>query len=86
MVAVAKGHPNSRWIAAATLDRYLMAAGQSQVFGTQYTTRAYAERPRQEGEHGNPSASVQPRNSVAAAVSSPTTNSYELYKNLTTAT
>jgi len=33
---VAKGDLESRWIAAATLDRYLQSIKQKQVFGTQY--------------------------------------------------
>jgi hypothetical protein len=37
MVAVAKGDPSALWIATATLDRYLWATKQPQVFGTQYT-------------------------------------------------
>lgn len=37
MVAVAKGDKTAMWIAAATLDRYLMTVGQKQVFGTQFT-------------------------------------------------
>ena len=36
MVAVGKGRPDGKWIAAATLDRYLQNIGRSQVFGTQY--------------------------------------------------
>lgn len=36
MVAVARGEPDAKWIAAATLDRYLNTIGQPQVFGTQY--------------------------------------------------
>lgn len=35
--AMAKGHAESGWIAAATLDRYLQKIGQPQVYGTQYT-------------------------------------------------
>lgn len=34
--AMAKGDANARWIAAATLDRYLQSIKQPQVFGTQY--------------------------------------------------
>lgn len=34
-VAVAKGRPNAIWIAAATLDRYLLSAGRPQIYGTQ---------------------------------------------------
>lgn len=43
IAAVAKGEPRGRWIAAATLDRYLLSIGQPQVFGTQYVTRGYLE-------------------------------------------
>lgn len=39
--AVAKGDASSKWIAAATLDRYLQAIGQKQVFGTQYSSKSY---------------------------------------------
>ncbi|MGZ3404443.1 MAG: hypothetical protein ACXWKN_16840 [Phenylobacterium sp.] len=37
MTAVAKGDKTSLWIASASLDRYLMTTGKSQVFGTQFT-------------------------------------------------
>jgi hypothetical protein len=36
MVAMARGKPSAKWIAAATLDRYLNAIGQKQVLGTQF--------------------------------------------------
>ena len=36
MAALAKADQESRWIAAATLDRYLHNISQKQVFGTQY--------------------------------------------------
>jgi hypothetical protein len=36
MSAMAKGRTRARWIAAATLDRYLQSIKQPQVFGTQY--------------------------------------------------
>jgi hypothetical protein len=39
MVGVSKGDKDSRWIAAATLDRYLQSIGRPQVFGTQYSTK-----------------------------------------------
>jgi len=39
--AVVKGDETSKWISAATLDRYLQAIGKSQVFGTQYTGRDF---------------------------------------------
>lgn len=38
-IAAARGRSDARWIAAATLDRYLQSIGQQQVFGTQYLTR-----------------------------------------------
>lgn len=38
-IAVAKGDTKSLWISAATLDRYLSATGQAQVFGTQYHSK-----------------------------------------------
>jgi hypothetical protein len=41
MEAVVKGDTSSKWIAAATLDRYLMTIGQKQVFGTQYPDNTY---------------------------------------------
>jgi hypothetical protein len=36
MVAIANGSVKSRWIAAATLDRYLQKIQQPQIYGTQY--------------------------------------------------
>lgn len=36
MTAVAKGNFTAKWLAAATLDRYLNALGQPQIFGTQF--------------------------------------------------
>jgi len=36
MEAMARGRASARWIAAATLDRYLQFSKQPQVFGTQY--------------------------------------------------
>lgn len=34
--ALAQGHQDAAWIAAASLDRYLQARGRPQVYGTQY--------------------------------------------------
>lgn len=39
MVALAKGHVGARWIAAASLDKYLLATGRPQVFGTRFDTK-----------------------------------------------
>lgn len=36
MEAMARGKASARWIAAATLDRYLQFIKQPQIFGTQY--------------------------------------------------
>lgn len=41
MEAVLKGDASSKWISAASLDRYLQAIGKSQVFGTQYLDKSY---------------------------------------------
>jgi len=41
--AVVKGDDSSKWISAATLDRYLQAIGQRQVYGTQYLDRRVAD-------------------------------------------
>jgi hypothetical protein len=37
VTAIGKGGMEARWIAAATLDRYLQRIGQPQVFGTQFS-------------------------------------------------
>lgn len=42
MEAVVLGDTKAKWIAAATLDRYLQMIGQKQVFGTQYGDTQYA--------------------------------------------
>lgn len=39
--AIALGDASSKWVAAATLDRYLQSVGQKQIFGTQSTSKAY---------------------------------------------
>lgn len=36
MVAVARGDQGAIWIASATLDRYLIAIGKPQIYGTQF--------------------------------------------------
>jgi hypothetical protein len=38
VIATARGRADATWIAAATLDRYLQAIGQKQIYGTQYST------------------------------------------------
>ena len=37
VTAVEKGDLKARWLAAATMDRYLQSVGQAQVFGTQFS-------------------------------------------------
>jgi len=46
--ALARGDSESRWIVAATLDRYLHAVGQPQVFGIQYHIKNAGEPMTQE--------------------------------------
>ncbi|SPE37333.1 conserved exported hypothetical protein [Candidatus Sulfopaludibacter sp. SbA3] len=36
VTAVSKGEARARWLAAATLDRYLMSVKEPQIFGTQF--------------------------------------------------
>lgn len=38
VVAASLGRKDATWIAAATLDRYLMSVGQKQIYGTQFLT------------------------------------------------
>jgi hypothetical protein len=48
IIAIAKGHEDSRWIAAATLDRYLQSMKEPQVFGTQFSnedSKPYTQEP-----------------------------------------
>lgn len=37
VIAAARGRSDATWIASATLDRYLQAIGQKQIYGTQFT-------------------------------------------------
>ena len=39
VTALGKGGLSARWLAAASLDRYLHRLGQPQVFGTQFTNK-----------------------------------------------
>jgi hypothetical protein len=40
VLSAINGHRPARWLAASSLDRYLMASGQSQVYGTQFEHNA----------------------------------------------
>src|ERR1700733_15692913 len=48
--AIVKGDAKSKWISAATLDRYLQATGKGQVFGTQYADKVYIYRKLHQGD------------------------------------
>jgi hypothetical protein len=39
VAAVAEGRSDAKWIAAATLDRYLQELHQPQIYGTQFSTK-----------------------------------------------
>ena len=40
LTAAYKGNRNGRWLAAASLDRYLLAVSRQQIYGTQFTGKA----------------------------------------------
>ena len=44
--AVANGDPGARYIAAATLDRYLQSIHQPQIYGTQYDWKHPGPKPK----------------------------------------
>jgi hypothetical protein len=39
VTALGKGNASARWLASASLDRYLHRLGQPQIFGTQFTNK-----------------------------------------------
>lgn len=41
--ALSQGEPDGAWLAAASLDRYLLATGRPQIYGTQFI--AFSEQP-----------------------------------------
>ena len=43
-VAAMMGHRTARWVAAASLDRYLMSVGLPQVYGTQFEYNPESKR------------------------------------------
>ena len=49
MEAMARGTESARWIAAATLDRYLQSIKRPQIFGTQYPLDPNAPHPVHSG-------------------------------------
>lgn len=46
VIAIGKGEARARWLAAATLDQYLVNTGRRQRFGTQYQSRSATQAPR----------------------------------------
>jgi hypothetical protein len=59
MIAASRGDKMGRWIAAATLDRYLHSIKQPQVFGTQFAPGAKGEMTQGEYNHDLVSNSVR---------------------------
>jgi len=49
LVALATGDPEARWIAAATLDRYLTTIGKPQIYGTQFDNQLALREPYNRG-------------------------------------
>ena len=45
LVALAKGDRSASWIAAASMDRYLLAVGQPQIFGNQFGLDGRLQEP-----------------------------------------
>ena len=45
IVALAMSDTEARWIAAATLDRYLTTIGKAQVYGTQFDRQNAVREP-----------------------------------------
>ena len=46
VIAIGKGEQRAKWLAAASLDRFLMAIGRPQRFGTQFISRRSFHPPR----------------------------------------
>jgi len=49
LVALAKGDRSASWIAAASLDRYLLSVGQPQIFGNQFGNDGRIQEPLDRG-------------------------------------
>jgi hypothetical protein len=64
--AVVKGDASSKWISAATLDRYLQHIGQRQVFGTQYSNKRSLPfpSPQQKNDSQETGMTQQPYNQM----------------------
>lgn len=46
VIAISKGEQRAKWLAAASLDRFLMAIGRPQRFGTQFVSRRSFHPPK----------------------------------------
>jgi hypothetical protein len=46
VIAIGKGEHRGKWLAAASLDRFLMAIGRQQRFGTQFISRRSFHPPK----------------------------------------
>lgn len=46
VIAIARGESKAKWLAAASLDRFLMSIGRPQRFGTQYHSSRSFKPPR----------------------------------------
>lgn len=51
IAALSEGSTESRWLAAATLDRYLHKIGQPQIYGTQTVARQGKQPTREPFDH-----------------------------------
>jgi hypothetical protein len=52
--ALLRGDNSSKWIAAATLDRYLQIIGRPQIFGTQYDAETASDASKEQGKLVDP--------------------------------
>lgn len=46
VVAISKGEERAKWLAAASLDRFLVAIGRQQRFGTQFSSKRSFQPPK----------------------------------------
>lgn len=46
VIAIAKGEPRAKWLAAASLDRFLTKIGRAQRYGTQFSSNHASRPPR----------------------------------------
>lgn len=51
LAALVRGHPEANWIAAASLDRFLVSTGRRQIYGTQTQSGAEGQVPQSLDAH-----------------------------------